>query len=177
MHFSWATFFGICNVLNVKWTSSEENVINVMSYLCSWSQEDAARILPAETVCSGSGAEVPKANQVKVYHVPSEVRAKCSKAAVEIGIKHNRFIRICESRVSATCWRDGVGNFHNVGDWVQRFIWCDHNLKCSVIHCQGSFSLFRFKNRPNSAVKRRSTGSNHLFAKYYLWGLPWQPSG
>ena len=74
-----------------------------MSYLCSWSQEDAARILPAETVCSGSGAEVPKANQVKVYHVPSEVRAKGSKAAVEIGIKHNRFIRICESRVSATC--------------------------------------------------------------------------
>lgn len=164
MHFSWATFFGICNVLNVRWTSSEENVINVMSYLCSWSQEDAAHILTAETVCRGSGAEVPKANQVKVYHVPSEGRAKCSKEAVEIGIKHNKFIRICESRVSASCWRDGVGNFHNVVDWVQRFIWCDHNLKCSVIHCQVSFSLFRFKSRPNSAVKR-STGSNHLFAK------------
>ena len=86
---------------------------HVMSYLCSWSKADAAYILPAEIVCSGNGAEVPKANQVKVYHVPSELRGKCSKEAVEIG---NKFIQIGERRVSASCWLDGVSNFHSVGD-------------------------------------------------------------
>ena len=43
-----------------KWTSSEENVINVMSYLCSQSKVDTAHILPAETVCSDSGVQVPQ---------------------------------------------------------------------------------------------------------------------
>lgn len=44
---------------NVKQMSLQEDVISVTSHLCSWSKVDAVQILPAETVCSGSGAEVP----------------------------------------------------------------------------------------------------------------------
>ena len=44
----------------------------------SRSSVDTVLILPAETVCAGSGAEVPESNQVKVDHVPSEVKANDS---------------------------------------------------------------------------------------------------
>lgn len=51
-------FFQYMFVLNIK-SVSTENVINVMSYLFSWSKVNAAQILLAETVCGGNGAEGP----------------------------------------------------------------------------------------------------------------------
>lgn len=51
-------FFQYMFVLNII-SVSTENVMNVMSYLFSWSKVNAAQILPEETVCGGNGVEVP----------------------------------------------------------------------------------------------------------------------
>lgn len=49
-------FFVCMYVLNefVKLISSEEDVINVISYLCSWRRMGAVKFLPAKVVCNGN---------------------------------------------------------------------------------------------------------------------------
>lgn len=83
--------------------SSKEDVISVKSHLCSWSKVDAVQILPAETVGWWGYWGSRRVNQVMVYHIPSEVKAKCSWEAVDKGTEQKRLSQICDSRKFTSC--------------------------------------------------------------------------
>lgn len=91
--FLWAPLY--LYILNeyVKWISSEEEVISVMSDLCACRKQDVVKILLSDIVCDDKTVEVPHGTWVKVYPFPLEGRANCSQAAVEIGTEQNIFTK------------------------------------------------------------------------------------
>lgn len=62
----------VCPEEHVKWISSEEVVINVMSYLCSWGKMDASKVLSSKMVHGGETTEVPHWWPGKRAQRPSE---------------------------------------------------------------------------------------------------------
>lgn len=66
-------------VLNecVKENSSEECVLNIMSYLCSWRKMDALKVLSVKIVCDDKTAEILHGSPVKGHCVPSEMKGTC----------------------------------------------------------------------------------------------------
>ena len=61
---------------------------------------------------------------MKVYHDPSEVMAKCSQEAVEIGTEQSRLIKSMtdlsnlSKYLSVTSLLDRVSDLYNIGDWI-----------------------------------------------------------
>lgn len=62
----------------------EEDVVNVMSCLCSWKKLDVVKILSAKIVCDGRAVELPPGEPQEGELYPSK-----GEEAVEMGTEQN----------------------------------------------------------------------------------------
>lgn len=94
------SFFPYLCILNENEMNgcSEEDVLSVMSYLCSWSKVHAVQIFPAETGIKDH-FEVSR----WLTDVPSEGKASAAEN-VEIDILHRTDYQVCESKMFTGGW-------------------------------------------------------------------------
>lgn len=64
-------------------------IIKLILYLYSWTKLDVIKVLPAKTVYNAFLLSYFMPSLVKVYYLPSEVKANCSWEAIEIGDEQN----------------------------------------------------------------------------------------